>query len=180
MSILYLTTDVANNNSGTILKAGEKKPWQNYVYMNHIEGNYSLDGYPRTSTPAITKDVQKSLVEEGDKFAYDNPSVLIKGLTRTINTSSFRHNLFTKGNISPELITNIHYLMVDRNRLDAKAIRSGNYNMSTGKFDEFYPEVVSSNFGIDVAANINRQNPGRLSYSNGVKPVVKTYTPKTT
>jgi hypothetical protein len=182
MSILNLISATgANNNGGAVLRGGQKNPFQNYLDIKYVSGNNSLDGYPRVSQPVLSKDTRKSLTNELSVFAY-NGREIIKGYTAFINYGSFVRDMSSKGS-STEVInqrTNIHYTTSNVSRWDTKAIRSGNYNQYTGKFDESYPVIVGDSFGLDTAARLTRQLPGTLTVLINKSPVVKNYLSKTT
>jgi hypothetical protein len=185
MSISYLSIlNTVNNNGGGILNAGNINLSQNYVNIISVNGNRSLDGYPRTSTPVISKDVQKSLESNDSIFAFNSPvnarmRAVIKTVSIVINNSIVSLSTASPGKVAPELTTNIHFRNINKNRLDTTAIRNGNFNFVNGKFTP-KTEVVYDFFGTDNAAVVNRTNTGTITFLINKKPVTTNYLSKTT
>lgn len=164
--------------SGTVLKGGTKSSTNNFLSMESILGNYSLDAFPYGSTVVQTGDVEKSLDSESSVFAFDNDRPLVKGVTFVINNDSLDHELRTTGTRDTNLRTNIHHIRYMKTVLAASAIRDGKFDVYTGQYEATYPQMSNDDFGSDFAATVSRANPGKLTMLVNKLPVSQTYETK--
>ena len=151
--------------SGVVLHGGKISDYNN-ITMLHTTSNY---GQRSNMNLVKTKDVTEAAT-----------GPLVKGGTLLINFAAQDHDLFTRGNSAPSLTTNIHiHERYVKTSLRSRAIREGNFSFITGKFTLTYPHESLDDFGLDIAANSTRQNPGKLVFSSQTnKPITKSYSQK--
>ena len=162
--------------SGVVLHGGKISDYNN-ITMLHTTSNY---GQRSNMNLVKTKDVTEAATGPLYIFASHNKRPLVKGGTLLINFAAQDHDLFTRGNSAPSLTTNIHiHERYVKTSLRSRAIREGNFSFITGKFTLTYPHESLDDFGLDIAANSTRQNPGKLVFSSQTnKPITKSYSQK--
>jgi len=182
MSILNISVVLpkAQSASGVILNGGTKSSVNNFLNNKHISSRYDTSATPYFVDVVKTVDVTDAINVPFSTFAYNNKRPITKGSTILINNSTLQHELVTTGTEQTDLRTNIHFLRYMTTRLLATAIREKHYDPHTNIFETGYPAISYDDFGADRAAiGLSRSNTGKLSYTNGVKPTVQSYQPKT-
>jgi hypothetical protein len=176
-----VTATSTKNNNGTIKANG------NVASGVVISQNTVLEDVGVFASTVIDNNsADKALV--AGTFAYDNERPVAKKLTTSL--SGVENDVLLSGASDPSNIRSIHKLEVVRTRRQTSAIRSGNFNDFTGKFDSGYPVNVVDEFydvstntlsetSTDNAATPTRQVPGELTYLVGVAPVNADYPKKT-
>ena len=178
MAILNIISDVINNNGGIITRGGNTKNSQNNTNITSIDSGNKVEKISIGSTVVENKDVTKAV--DSYVFGYHLSSrPLVKGATRAINSGSMYHELSTTGTSDTSITTGIHYISWNNNRLDTTAIRNGNFNMMTHKFEPGYPVISEDAFFVDEAAVVDRANPGTLSFKLSGHIVSQSYKSKT-
>lgn len=176
-----VTATSTKNNSGTIKANG-------FVSSGVVTNqNTVLQDVDVFGSTVIDNNTADKAIDAGT-FAYDNESPISKKLTTSlagVNTDA----LATSAG-DPSNIRSIHRVEVVRTRRQTSAIRSGNFNIYTGKYDPGFPVNAVDDFydistntlsatSTDDAAAPTREVPGELTYLVGVTPVNADYPEKT-
>lgn len=175
----------AGGNGGSVTKASSTSKLDNVSISRY---NTTVFGSTVVNT--------SSVASAGGTLAYNNQKPIAKRVTTQINGSN--NNVLLSGAAQPSLIESIHQIKICgmgcysgvRTTKLTSAIRSGNFNMYTGKFNPGYPQHSDDLFpGIDAgsgtptwdnAASPTRSVPGELTYKYGAPVAVNTtYKPKT-
>lgn len=176
-----VTKTSTRNNHGTIKANGFV---QSGVVNNQNTVLQDVDVFG--SVVVDNNDADKALT--AGTFAYNNEGPISKKLTASLAGVNNDALLTTAGD--PSNIRSIHRLEVVRTRRQTSAIRSGNFNIYTGKYDPGFPVTEVDDFydigtntlsetSTDEAATPTRDVPGELTYLVGVSPVNANYSEKT-
>lgn len=151
-----------------------------------IKANGTISGtFQATSVTQQKVGAFGSTVVDGDSadkaltagtFAYDNESPVAKKLTNSL--AGVSNDYLISGAADPSRIRSIHRQERVTTRRQTKAIREGEFNIYTGKFNSGFPvNVVDEFFDIstnslsptstDDAASPSREVPGELTYVAG-------------
>lgn len=174
-STIYSTRKF-NNISSTALNGGSVSEY-NYSNVN----NTQYYGRNIADTSGVKASIDIGKTSDILEFAWNSQRPLVKGYTRTINTSynTTGKELGTTGSHSVEFIRSSHPMNSVRTRLVATAIRDGFYNPYNGTFDIGYPDNQSDFFEEDTAAIQNRNSSANMFFYNGTSTYVKAYEKKT-
>jgi hypothetical protein len=120
-------------------------------------------------------------------FSYNNQLPVAKRLTTSLSTVS--NTVLSSGAAQPTLVKSVHKLLVKNNSNNlvdgirtykiATAIRSGLFNIYTGKFTSS-PTVSVDEFAEDSVGNASRSNQGSLVYRTGSRSVTSQNYPSKT
>ena len=163
----YWSGTSTKNNSGAALRIKTTTKLSTVASgLNTPTGSIVIDG----------DDTNKSLTS--GTFAYNNNKPVAKRLTVALATVN--KTFLQSGAARPELVVSVNKIETVDTRAIATAIRSGYWNIYTGKFTtdptvsyDTMHKSVSGTSVIDVAANVSRSSTGRLTYMLGAGNAVK-------
>ena len=174
-STIYSTRKL-NNISSTALNGGSVSQ---YNYSNANSTPYY--GRNIADTSGVKESVNVGKTSDILEFSWNSQRPLVKGYTRTVNTSynTTGKELGTTGSHSVEFIQSSHPVNSTRTRLVATAIRDGFYNPYNGTFDIGYPDNQLDDFQADNAAITSRNSSANMFFYNGVSTNARAYDKKT-
>jgi hypothetical protein len=157
----YWSGTSTKNNSGAALRIKTTSQLSSVTSgLNTPTGSVVVDG--TDTNPSLTDGT----------FAYNNQKPVAKRVTTTLATVS--KTFLQSGAARPELVVAVNKIETVDTRAIATAIRSGYWNIYSGKFttdptvsyDSMHKSVTGTSV-IDVAANVSRSSTGRLTYMLG-------------
>ena len=166
----YWSGTSTRNNGGSAIQTGSAASGK--VKKVNVGSYYTRLGV-FGSTPVDGTDTNEA--RSAGVFAYNNTRPIARRYTTTL--SGVSNTVLLSGAAQPGLRQRVNKTESTRNRLDTTAIRSGTFNLYTGKFSSA-PTVQVDSFGNDVAARPSYTVPGKLTYLIGVKPVSTGYKAK--
>ena len=164
-----VTSTSTDNNGGTVKANGSASG----TFQTNATANENVGVFGSS----VIQGVNTEMAIEGT-FAFNNAKPVAKRISTTLSTVS--NDVLLSGAAQPGLIRSIHKLEVLRTRRATLAIRTGHFNMYTGKYDGGYPVVAVDSLGVDDAANPTRDFTGELQYLSGSPiPTLDEYKEKT-
>lgn len=173
----YWSGSSTRNNGGSAIQTGsaasgkvKKVDVGSYYTRLGVFGSTPVDG---TNT---------NEANSSGTFAYNNTRPIARRYTTTL--SGVSNTVLLSGAANPGLRPRVNKTESTTNRLDTTLIRSGGFNIYTGKFVNnqtgatVKPTVQTDSFGNDVAARPSYTSPGRLTYIVGKTPVSTGYKAK--
>lgn len=163
-----VTANSTKNSGGSVVNGGTSVILDNVglgYYDVGVFGTRVIDG----------NDTDKAL--DAGTFSYDNQKPIAKRVTEEL--SDVENTFLQSGAAVPENVRSIHKLETLRTRRYTTAIREGQFNIYTGKFDPAVTVAVDA-LENDDAATPSRSVPGELVYKTSAPvPVMDEYKPKT-
>lgn len=168
-----ISANTTKNNGGVAPRIGTSTVLSTVARgLNVPTGSVVVDG----------DDTNKSLTS--GTFAYNNQKPVAKRVTVSLATVS--KTTLQSGAARPELVVSVNKIETVDTRAIATAIRSGYWNIYSGKFTtnpvvsyDVMHKSVSGTSVIDAAANVSRSNQSKLTYKTGAKnPVNDAYDSK--
>lgn len=156
------------NNRGVAVNAGS------------VGGRLGKLALGREQVPTGSKVIDRETTDKANSsgvFSYSTQSPISTRLSVVIGGSA--SNVLRSGALVPGQIQSIHKIESRRVVRKSTAMRSGYFNLITGKFTT-NPTSATDSFGSDVAASPTRAVPGVLVYKLGpATPVSANYKAKT-
>lgn len=157
----YWSGTSTKNNSGSAFRIKDAAVLKSVAAgLNIPTGSIVIDG----------TDTNKAL--SGGVFAYNDQKPVAKRVT--VSLANVSKTFLQSGAARPELVVSVNKIETVDTRAIATAIRSGYWNIYSGKFTtdpsvsyDAMHKSVSGTSVIDVAANVSRSNTGRLTYMLG-------------
>lgn len=157
----YWSGTSTKNNSGAALRIKTTTKLSSVTSgLNTPTGSIVVDG----------TDTDKAL--SAGTFAYNDQRPVAKRVT--VSLANVSKTFLRSGAAVPSLVVSVNKIESVDTRAIATAIRSGYWNIYSGKFttdptvstDTMHKSVVGTSV-IDVAANVSRSSTGRLTYMLG-------------
>lgn len=167
MSIHYASSTAANVESidASIAAGSLGGSTTNFIAPN----NYFADVGVFASTPADNSDADKAV--DALAFGKDHGSTLIAQRSPDAFSGT---TALKNGSIYPAHVRSINYIETASTAKVATAIRTGKFNISTGKFSASYPATSVDSFGNDKAARASFDSPGTVTFMvSGTSPTSK-------
>lgn len=159
MSLYYQSGSSADNNGGTVVAYNVPTDVLNGLGPNS-GANLAYTSGPKdndTSDKAYT----------GTIFAKNTNSLLSMRSSALVATDTVLLN----ASIYPEYTRSIKYIEDRTTTKTSTAIRDGQYNLYTGKFNPGFPASSSDAFGNDEAARVTFNAPGTLVFMSTGKTI---------
>ena len=153
MSLYYQSGSTPKNLGGAMVLSHN-----NDARFNGVDpsSSYQVTGFG--SKPYNGDDADKAAT--GYTFAKNTDSLLAMRSSDDVGGVP----VFKNASIFPTTLRSIHYREISTTNLTASAIRSGQFNMYTGKFSLGFPDVSIDAFGQDHAARSSFAVPGSLTF----------------
>lgn len=174
----YWSGTSTRNNGGSAVQTGSAASGK--LQKVNVGSYYSRLGV-FASTPVDGTDTNEA--NSAGTFAYNGGRLLAKRYSTTL--SGVSNTTLLSGAARPDLRRRVNKTESTRNRLDTTLIRSGGFNIYTGKFVNnqtgavVKPTVQLDSFNQDDAATPTASVPGELTYLVGKVPVNDNYKAKT-
>lgn len=172
-----VTSSSTRNNGGAAIQTGSAASGK----LDKVNvGSYYTRLGVFASTPIDGTNTNEA--NSSGTFAYNNTRPIAKRYTTTL--SGVSNTVLLSGAARPGLRRKVNKTESTTNRLDTTLIRSGGFNIYTGKFTNnqtgavVKPTVQTDSFGQDDAATPTSSVPGELTYTLGGAPINTEYKPK--
>lgn len=153
MSSYYQTGSTTKNLGGAIVISHTNDTRFDGVGPS---SSYEVTGFG--SKPYNGDDSDKALT--GYTFAKNTDSLLAMRSSDDVGGV----DVFKNASIFPDTLRSINYVEGSTTNQTASAIRTGQFNMYTGKFAPGYPNTSTDSFGQDDAARSSFAVPGSLTF----------------
>ena len=146
MSTVKAKTSLPVKNSGSsVLSAAPTSDFANIVAIGSEHDQLYRTG------PLDNNDADKALA--GGSFAYNSSTPVAKKLSTML--SGVANDVLLSGAAQPGFRRRVNKIEGLTTSLVTTAIREGQYNSVTGKFDAMYPSGINDSFGTDDAVTSN-------------------------